>query len=210
MQIVPGVTLIEGVGANSNCYLVECDCGVNVLVDTGMADNFLRVKEHVKRLDIIVNTHCHYDHVGANVLLKKEFGAKLLAHEADAGYIACGDGEYTCSSMFGKVLPAVEVDGVLREGDVVFGTTGLEVVHTPGHTRGGICLYDRKRKILFSGDTLFAEGGIGRTDLPSGDLGALRASILKISLLDVDILLPGHGECVLNGAGKYIKDMCFR
>lgn len=207
MQIAPGITLIEGVGANSNCYLVECAGGINVLVDTGTADNFLRIKEHVKKLDVIVNTHCHYDHTGGNLLVKKEFGAKLLAHELDAPYISSGDGEHTCSSMFGKVLTGVKVDIVLKDGDVVLDTTGLEVVHTPGHTVGGICLYDRKRKILFSGDTLFANGGVGRTDLPGGDYEALLASLRKISLLDVDVILPGHGECVLSGGSEYIQDV---
>ncbi len=207
MQIVEGITLIEGVGANSNCYLVECAGGINVLVDTGTEDNFFRIKEHAKRVDVIVNTHCHYDHVGGNLLVKKEFGAKLLAHEADAPYISSGDVEYTCSSMFGKVLSGVKVDIVLKDEDVVLGTTGLEVVHTPGHTVGGICLYEHKRRILFSGDTLFAHGGVGRTDLPRGDYGALLASIRKISLLDVDMILPGHGECVLSGGSEYIKDV---
>ena len=209
MQIIKGVTLIEGVGSNSNCYLVECAGGINVLVDTGTEDNFLRIKEHAKMVDVIVNTHCHYDHVGANLLVKKEFGAKVAAHELDAPYISSGDAEYTCSSMFGKVIPGVKVDIVLKDGDDILGT-GLEVVYTPGHTAGGICLYERKRRILFSGDTLFAHGGVGRTDLPGGDYGALLASIRKISLLDVDVILPGHGECVLSGAGKYIKEMCFR
>ncbi len=207
MQIVPGITLVEGAGSNSNCYLVECAGGINVLVDTGMEDNFLRIKEHAKRVDVIVNTHCHYDHVGGNLLVKKEFGAKLLAHEADAPYISSGDGEQTCASLFGKVLSAVEVDGFLKDGDEVLGATGLEVIHTPGHTRGGICLYERKRRILFSGDTLFAQGGVGRTDLPGGDFGALVVSIKKISLLDVDVILPGHGECVLSGGSEYIRDV---
>jgi len=207
MQIAEGITLIEGVGANSNCYLFECAGRVNVLVDTGTEDNFLRIKEHVKRIDVIVNTHCHYDHVGGNLLVKKEFEAKLLAHEADAPYISSGDVEHTCSSMFGKVLSGVKVDIVLKEGDVVLGTTGLEVVYTPGHSRGGICLYERNRRILFSGDTLFAHGGVGRTDLAGGDFGALLASIKKISLLDVEMILPGHGDCVLSHGSEYIRDV---
>ena len=207
MQIVEGITLIEGVGSNSNCYLVECAGGINVLVDTGTEDNFLRIKEHVKRVDAVVNTHCHYDHVGGNFLVKKEFGAKLLAHEADAPFISSGDGEQTCASMFGKVLAGVKVDVVLNDKDVILGTTGLEVIHTPGHTAGGICLYDRKRRILFSGDTLFAHGGVGRTDLVGGDFGALVESIRKISLLDVEMILPGHGECVLSGGSEYMKEV---
>ncbi len=206
MKITEDITLIEGAGANSNCYLVECESGTNVLVDAGMPENFGRIRAHVKRIDVIVNTHCHYDHAGADSLLKKEFGAKIAAHEADAPYISSGDAEQTCASLFGKVFEKVKVDIVLKDGMAISGT-GLEVVHTPGHTRGGICLYDRKRRILFSGDTLFAHGGVGRTDLPGGNSEALAASIRKISSLDVEMILPGHGECVLLGASGYIKDV---
>ena len=209
MKITEGITLIEGAGANSNCYLVECASGTNVLVDAGMPENIGRIRVHAKRIDVIVNTHCHYDHAGGDGLLKREFGAKVAAHEADAPYISSGDAEQTCASLFGKAFEKVGVDIVLKDGMVIEGT-GLEVVHTPGHTRGGICLYDRKRRILFSGDTLFAHGGVGRTDLPGGDSGALAASLRKISLLDVEMILPGHGDCVLSGASGYMKKMCLR
>ncbi len=204
MRITEGITLIEGAGANSNCYLVECASGMNVLVDAGMPENFGRIRAHVKGIDVIVNTHCHYDHAGADGLLKREFGAKVAAHELDAPYISSGDAKYTCASLFGKAFEKVKVDLVLKDGMALSGT-GLEVVHTPGHTRGGICLYERKRRVLFSGDTLFAHGGVGRTDLPGGDFGALAASLEKISKLDVEMILPGHGGCVLSDGSDYIK-----
>ncbi len=176
MQIAEGITLIEGVGANSNCYLVECAGGVNVLVDTGTADNFLRIKEHVKKLDVIVNTHCHYDHVGGNLLVKNEFGAKLLAHEEDAPYISSGDGEHTCFSMFGKVLSGVKVDIVLKDRDVILGTTGLEVVHTPGHTgipAAGSAFMSGRGRYCFQGILCLRMEGSGARIFPGGIGGRL-------------------------------------
>ncbi|MFH1431829.1 MAG: MBL fold metallo-hydrolase [archaeon] len=197
--------MIEGVSYNSNCYLVSGK--INVLVDTGTEENFSRVKGFVKEgLDLIVNTHCHYDHVGANELLKKEFGARLAAHEDDAPFISSADGSYTCAGLFGKGIPQVKVDAVLSDGQAISGTDFV-VVHTPGHTPGGICLYDKNRKILITGDTVFAHGGVGRTDLPGGNQMALVSSLRKISLLDVDIILPGHGEPVLTKGSLYIKKL---
>lgn len=203
MEITSAITLIEGLAENSNCYLIEGK--ITILIDTGTESNYQRIASHIKkRLDLIINTHCHYDHIGSDDLLKKKYRSKLAAHILDAPYISSADSEYTCSSLFMKPLKKIKIDMILKDMEKIE-NTGLEIIHTPGHTQGCICLYDRKKKILFSGDTIFAGGGIGRTDLPGGNEKALLSSLVKISKLDIDILLPGHGEPLLENASRYIR-----
>lgn len=203
MQITSAITLIEGHAENSNCYLIEGK--ITILIDTGTESNYQRIASHIKkRLDLIINTHCHYDHIGSNYSLKEKYSSNLAAHELDAPYISSSDPEYTCSSLFGKSLKKIIVDIILKDKYKIE-NTDLEIIHTPGHTEGCICLYDRKKKILFSGDTIFAGGGIGRTDLPGGSEKVLLSSLAKISKLDIDILLPGHGEPLLENASMYIR-----
>jgi len=207
MEITNTITLIEGLAENSNCYLISGK--ITILIDTGTETNYHRITSFVKkRLDLIINTHCHYDHIGANDLLKEKYSAKIAAHELDAPYISKADPQHTCSSLFIKPLRKIKIDFLLKDLEKIK-DTDLEVIHTPGHTEGSICLYDRKKKILFSGDTIFAGGGIGRTDLPGGDHETLVSSIGKISRLEIDIILPGHNEPILSGAKEYIKTLAF-
>jgi glyoxylase-like metal-dependent hydrolase (beta-lactamase superfamily II) len=86
-----------------------------------------------------------------------------------------------------------------------FGDSGLELIHSPGHTIGSIVLYDRATKSLFSGDTVFANGGVGRWDLETGNLGQLRESITKIEELGLENLYPGHGPAIEGGASEHVR-----
>ncbi len=187
------ITMIEGIGFDSNIYLFD-----DVIVDTGTGENFeyvlnsiknagFNIAEDIKR---IVNTHCHFDHTGGNHF----FNAKIAIHEKDAPALENGDINATAAYMFGKLLEPAKVDFHLKEGDKI---NDFEVIHTPGHTIGGICLYDGET--LISGDTVFADGGFGRFDI-GGDISMLKASIEKLSELDVESLLPGHGPAVHNGS----------
>lgn len=187
------ITMIEGIGFDSNIYLFD-----DVIVDTGTGENFEYVLNSIKNAgfniaeDIrrIVNTHCHFDHTGGNHF----FNAKIAIHEKDAPALENGDINATAAYMFGKPLEPVKVDFHLKEGDKI---NDFEVIHTPGHTIGGICLYDGET--LISGDTVFADGGFGRFDI-GGDINMLKTSIEKLSELDVEYLLPGHGPAVSNGS----------
>jgi glyoxylase-like metal-dependent hydrolase (beta-lactamase superfamily II) len=95
------------------------------------------------------------------------------------------------------------VPDILLEGGEMFGK--LKVIHTPGHTPGGICLYAEGPKLLFSGDTVFQDGGFGRTDFYGGDALKLLSSIKKLSLLDVKVMYPGHGDVVTEDANQHIS-----
>ena len=184
--------MIEGFGSDSNIYVFD-----DIIVDTGTGDNIEHVRESLKKanLDIsnistIVNTHCHFDHVGGN----RYFNSKLAIHEKDAPALENGDPIATVSQMFGRSIEPQKVDFKLVEGDKIH---DFEVIHTPGHTIGGICLYNGET--LISGDTVFANGGFGRYDI-GGDINMLRESLEKLSKLDVEYLLPGHGPAVDNGS----------
>jgi glyoxylase-like metal-dependent hydrolase (beta-lactamase superfamily II) len=103
-------------------------------------------------------------------------------------------GKSTFAEMLGGTMPKLSVDISLSDNEhLLIGDESFQVIATPGHSLGSICLYTNKRKILFSGDTVFAHGGFGRYDFPGGDFYALAQSLKKLAALDVVDLYPGHG-----------------
>jgi hydroxyacylglutathione hydrolase len=151
-------------------------------------------------IEWVINTHGHFDHIGGDGYF---LNAKVAIHELDAPILENGDAELSFSDFFDGNMHARKVDRKLKEGDEI---NGLRVIHTPGHSPGSICLYDEKNRILFSGDTIFAEG-IGRTDLPGGSEENLKSSIEKLRGLKIDKLLPGHGEPVLQNVKLVIDSV---
>jgi glyoxylase-like metal-dependent hydrolase (beta-lactamase superfamily II) len=153
---------------------------------------------HGWRLVLIVSTHGHWDHTGENAALQAwsgqqtddGVGARIAAHRADWHHLTDPQPLYAPFPI-PPCLPAVE----LAEGGVVrFGDVRLEVLHTPGHTEGSVCLLSAEDGIIFSGDTLFA-GGWGRVDLPGGDAEAMVESLARLAgLEDALRVVPGHGR----------------
>jgi glyoxylase-like metal-dependent hydrolase (beta-lactamase superfamily II) len=182
-----------------------------VVVDTGTGERVARTVEKVRKLigeqkvEAIVLTHRHYDHVGGAASMSKTFGAPVYAHELDAGPVKEGSARGTEALMFKQEIDPVEVNS-LKGGEVFStGDHDLRVIHTPGHTIGGICLFDQEKKILLSGDTVFA-GGVGRWDLSTGDRKMLASSVRTLMGLEVIDLYPGHGPCALGDGSEQIKD----
>jgi hydroxyacylglutathione hydrolase len=140
-------------------------------------------------LKLIVSTHRHWDHIGDNAAVVDQTGAQLAAHTLDRHGLERPD---RASAPFAipPSVPAVE----LAEGsEIRFGEVRLEVLHTPGHTEGSVCLLAAGERLLFSGDTLFA-GGWGRTDLAGGSDDQMVDSLARLSGLPTDLkVLPGHG-----------------
>ena len=168
----------------ANAYLIDG----TVLIDAGIDPAVLKGHDP----ELIILTHCHFDHTFAAPAIAKMTGAKIAIHEADA--LLLGDDRATAAVMFGKRAPEITPDLLLRGGETLeFDGFALEVIHTPGHTRGGICLYEPETRSLFSGDTVFPDGGIGRYDL-GGDIAALADSIELLASLDVAVMYPGHLE----------------
>lgn len=170
----------------------------NALIDTGAGLSDSIAKEVLRvagKVDLIINTHGHIDHCGGNKYFKN---AEVLAHEEDVDEMKSGNFYGTCS--FVESGFKANVDRTIGDGDeVALGEYTFKVMGTPGHTPGSICLYEKSKKILISGDTLFAGGGFGRTDM-GGDAKAMLSSLEKLSKLDFDLLFPGHGGVVEGGS----------
>jgi len=189
----------------ANAYLI--DATHPVLVDVGAANMFDLLGRFLNPADLeyIILTHCHYDHTFGTEKLAEQTSARIAIHEEDAKLL--GDDGMTVSAMFGTRAPRIEPDILFKgEESLDLGDISLRVIHTPGHTPGSICLYggDVRSNLLFSGDTIFAAGGIGRTDL-GGDAQALVNSIKLLTTLDVDILYPGHGDVTNQNVDAQIR-----
>ena len=185
------------------CYLVsaQADTRAMVIDPGGDARRILAaIDERSLKVEIILNTHGHVDHIAANRSVKEAFSeAKLLIGQKDAPML--GNAMRNLSALFLKRVNSPSPDTLLREGDVVKvgGATG-KVLLTPGHTPGGISLYfsaeeNDGQPVVFSGDALF-QLSIGRTDLPGGDAGDLVRSVRDklLSLPGETVVYPGHGE----------------
>ncbi len=177
-----------------NCYILADEkTKEGVVIDPGDdADDILKIiKEKGVIVKYIINTHAHFDHVGANKALKEATGAELLIHEADAGVLATVSHQSRSFGLSPVVSPPA--DRYVKHGDTVTaGEVSLKILHTPGHTPGGISLLEEG--MVFTGDSLFA-GSIGRTDLHGGDLMTLLRSI-KTNLMvlpDKTKVFSGHG-----------------
>jgi len=176
------------------CYVVTCEeTKEGIIIDAGGNEDEVLAYCERQGLTVkyIVGTHGHPDHVCGNARIKAATGAKIVLHAEDAAFF----GDLRVREYFSMLgLPASPPpDQLVRDGDVLtVGTVSLKVIHTPGHTPGGICLYSAPH--LFSGDTLFA-GGVGRTDFPGGDTRKLMASIKDkiLTLPPETVVWPGHG-----------------
>lgn len=176
---------------DTNCWLID-DGRSGPLVVVDPADQPQVILEAIgdTPVEAVVLTHGHFDHLGAVSELLDATGAPLLVHEADAPGITTAAG--TGGAMFGFDAVAPPASRTLTEGDLITaGDVALTVLHTPGHTRGSICLHSPGH--VLTGDTVFA-GSIGRTDFPGGDMSAMRRSIARIAELpDSTRVYPGHG-----------------
>jgi len=194
------------VGRFTNCYVVGCEQTTEaILIDPGFDDHFEPEKifkfvdENALTLRFIVNTHGHPDHTCGNGMVKKKFHAPIWIHEQDA-YMLGKSGE-KIAKFFGFENTSPPADMLLHDEDLVkFGKIILKVMHTPGHSRGGISLLGEKE--VFTGDTLFA-GSIGRTDFPESSELDMKFSLRELTdLPDHFVVYPGHGPVTTIGEQK--------
>ncbi|MCP4683169.1 MAG: MBL fold metallo-hydrolase [Desulfobacterales bacterium] len=182
---------------NCNTYLIDMGPGKRILVDPGHHHLFGHIRDGLSQLslssrdiDLVIITHGHPDHMEG----VKEFSdtdALIAFPEIEMDFIRSIPPQFVAALG----VPDFEPNVLLREGDLKIGDLELKVIHAPGHSPGSICLYWAEEEVLFTGDVAFNEG-IGRTDLPGGNGQQLKESIRKISQLEADFLLTGHGEIV--------------
>ena len=189
----------------TNCYCVravaeQADCAV---IDPGLgAEVLVRFLQRKNlRPQLIILTHGHIDHIAGVESLRRTWpGIPVAIHRADANMLV--DSEANLSLMLGDPFETAAADRLLEEGDTVeAASVPLRVLHTPGHTPGGICLHCPQEKTVFVGDTLFS-GSIGRTDFPGGDFDQLIAGIRAklLTLPPETVVYNGHGPATTIGA----------
>lgn len=185
----------------TNTYVVRDEQGNALLVDPACYSEYdkqvLSRYVELEKLNIraIIATHGHLDHLWGAKWATEKWGLPVMVHEADIPMVKAMQQQY---NMFG-IRRTAEVFPTERLGVSGLRVSGLEVIETPGHTPGSVCLYWPEEKVLLSGDTLFRMG-YGRTDLPGGNMGQLVASLDRLFALPVDTLVyPGHGEITTIG-----------
>ena len=196
----------------ANCYVL-CDeeTKVGAVVDVGELSQelLLEIKAAgIKELKYILCTHGHFDHMLGVEKFRQEFNAKVVVQSADEDKLSSA--EKSLYSRFDRYNPfmATSADIVVKDGDSIpFGNEAIEVIHTPGHTKGGVCY--KVRDLLFTGDTLF-KGTIGRTDFPDSDEMEMLESLIRLDKLDMNYkIYPGHdGVTTLDfekQTNKYMK-----
>lgn len=192
----------------ANCYLLAEGTGTPAaIIDPGGDGPLIKAAVERDNLQpvVIIDTHGHIDHIAANSYLRELYQIPLLIHAADADSLT--DPVLNLSALGLGNAGSLPPDRLLRDGDEIeVGALRLEVLHTPGHTPGGICLLLKQigaTDIVFTGDTLFA-AGVGRTDFPGGSMEELMNSIRnKLLVLPEDtVIYPGHGPASTIGREK--------
>lgn len=196
-------TLVVG-SLGVNCLVIDCGNNEAVIVDPGAEPG--RILDVVKRRKLtvthVINTHGHFDHIGANKQVLEATEAQLMIHAGDEAQLVRAADVSTMYGLFAENSPLPEKH--LEDGiNLTVGTTTIRVIHTPGHTPGGCSLYFPDRNMVLTGDTLFNDS-VGRTDLPGGSHETLVASIKnKLFVLPDDTLvIPGHGPTTTIGKEK--------
>ena len=190
----------------TNCYVVGCEeTHEGVVIDPGGHPQRIidAIEESGLTIRYVLNTHCHFDHMGANAEIVAATGAPLALHPAELPILQARGG----ASWFGVLVKESPLpDMELADGQVLeVGTLRFQVLHTPGHSPGGVTFYveQMEKNAAFDGDVLF-QMGIGRTDLPGSDWDTLMRSIREVlfALPDDTVLYPGHGPPTTVGQEK--------
>ena len=197
VELAPGIYQFRGERPGSHVYLVKGDTK-NVLIDTGFAATFpvleRRLTElglHIRDVSLIILTHEHVDHVGATAFFHRT--AVVAAHRLAANKLELQD-EFVTLLKHDQSSKPFWVDIWLEDGSMIdLGNYELQVIHTPGHTSGCICLYEPRAGLLFTGDTVFAGGTLSEIAV-GGNVSDYVNSVRRLSNLKVKQLYPGHGS----------------
>jgi glyoxylase-like metal-dependent hydrolase (beta-lactamase superfamily II) len=200
---------------NENHSITMIDTGFKGDIDN-IEGQFRDMNMEIEKVSTIIVTHCHIDHTANLNIIKKKSGATIIAHKEEGTYLA-GTKKLAYSQFYKKILWAfanlllksekIIIDREVSEGDTIDVYGGLEVIHTPGHTPGSIALYQKDKKLLFSGDCLINEGQlyIVRGMYNQNDK-ELYDSVKKYLNYDIAIICPGHGKAILQEGNERIKE----
>jgi glyoxylase-like metal-dependent hydrolase (beta-lactamase superfamily II) len=203
------VHYIAGVGYDSNVYLLEDEDPI--VVDTGTGTYSDATLEAISRIvplskvGRIVLTHCHYDHLGGAAAFQKATGGRIYLHEVEAVPLMSGDTTLAISDMFGEKLRQLDLQPLKTGQKLKSGSAEFEVLHTPGHSPGSVVLHDKGTGSAVVGDTVFCDGGVGRWDLPGGDLSQLISSLKRLEKLGLRNMYPGHGSYAEGDAPQHLR-----
>lgn len=192
-------------GYDATAYLFDTGAEL-VLLECGTPDGYEACVANIRKLGFdpakigkILGTHGHYDHVGAAALFARDFGTRLLLHEADREQVETGDGVRTTAALlYEREFPAANVDGLLADGDVFSYPNGkIHVIHTPGHTMGGVCFCVETDgvSVLVAGDTIWG----GFSEKIGSDEQKWKESLDKLCSMHFDLMTFGHTGPVLYG-----------
>ena len=184
---------------DNNCNSFYIGGNIGAIIDPGLTKyvpDLLEKMAHdgIESKDIryIINTHSHPDHFeGSEYFYNQDI--KIALHKEELDFLQGPGGELY--GLFGLAAPQAKIDLILTEGLLTLGGDEFQVIHVPGHSPGSVALYWPRQKALFPGDVIFSQN-VGRTDFPGGSGALLKKSISKLSILDVERLLPGHMEII--------------
>jgi glyoxylase-like metal-dependent hydrolase (beta-lactamase superfamily II) len=220
MEIIEGIHLVDEASdniAHSNVYLIINGQEL-LIVDTGTPGNAKKIVEYIQKIgrqptevSTIILTHYHMDHAGSVKDLKDLTNAKIAVSAEDKDYVSGAKPLPKPKNIFMRAASSLikvahaNVDITLRDGDNI---GGLTIVDAAGHTPGSIFLYDPQRKVLFAGDTLRLEGGkvVAGPKQYVWDENKENQSIAKLTGLDFNIMLPGHGDVLTTNASNAVKE----
>ena len=197
IELVPRIYQLRGEKPGSHVYLIKGDTK-NVLIDTGVAGKFPVLKRrlnelglHIRDVNLIILTHEHYDHIGATAFFHRT--AVVAAHRLAANKLELQD-EFVTFLKHDQPSKPFWVDVWLEDGSMIdLGNYELQVIHTPGHTSGCICLYEPRAGLLFTGDTVFAGGTLSEIAV-GGNVSDYVNSVRRLSNLKIKQIYPGHGR----------------
>lgn len=183
---------------NCNTYVIQGE--KTVLIDPGHTRHLEKVFDQMEeddlapqKIDLILITHSHPDHMEGAEVFKDKTVRIAMGKEEERYLLKSGKMLF---DMMGMPLPNIRIDFYLKEGELRLGSQDFRIYQSPGHSPGSLTVYWPDRKVLFTGDVVFL-GGIGRTDFLEGNSKHLMDSIERLSRLDTELLLPGHGDVVV-------------